>query len=122
MSKGKGMRGGGAPMPRMNPGAAQDLLQSFQQKMEEAQEALGNETVEVSVGGGAVSVVINGKQEIQAVKISADAMSAGDVEMLQDLIVAAMNEAITKSQELAAKRMGAVTGGMGLGNLGGLMG
>lgn len=122
MSKGKGMRGGGAPMPRMGGAGAQDLLASFQQKMAEAQETLATETLEVSVGGGAVTVVITGKQQLQAVKISPDAMSAGDVEMLQDLIVAAVNEAIDKSQELAAQRMSAITGGMGLGNLGGLLG
>jgi DNA-binding YbaB/EbfC family protein len=120
MSKGKGLRGG-APMPRMNP-AGQDLLQSFQQKMAEAQETLANETVEVSVGGGAVTVVMSGKQQVQSVKISPDAVSAGDIEMLQDLIVAAVNEAVEKSQQLAASRMGAITGGMGLGNLGGLLG
>ncbi|MBI5653541.1 MAG: YbaB/EbfC family nucleoid-associated protein [Chloroflexi bacterium] len=109
-------------MPRMNSGAAQDILQSFQQKMAETQESLATENVQVTVGGGAVLVVINGKQQIQSVKISADAMSAGDVEMLQDLIVAAMNEAIDKSQQLAATKMSSVTGGLGLGNLGGLLG
>jgi DNA-binding YbaB/EbfC family protein len=121
MSKRSAPRPGGG-MPRMNPGAAQNILQSFQQQMTEAQESLANENVEVTVGGGVVSVVINGKQQVQAVKISADAMSAGDVEMLQDLIVAAMNEAIDKSQQLASNKMSSVTGGLGLGNLSGLLG
>ena len=82
--------------PRMNPGNPQNLLQSFQQKMQETQDALANEVLEVSAGGGAVTVVITGQQKLQAIKISPDAMSAGDVEMLQDLIVAAVNEAIEK--------------------------
>jgi hypothetical protein len=112
MSKGKGMRG--APMPRMRPANAQGALQALQQKMTEAQDALANETIQVSVGGGAVTVTVSGQQKVQAVKISQDAMMAGDVEMLQDLIVAAVNEAIDKSQELAAQRMSAITGGLGL--------
>jgi DNA-binding YbaB/EbfC family protein len=113
MSKRSAPRGG-APMPRMNPANAQGALQVLQQRMLETQEALANETVEVSVGGGAVMVVANGQQKIQSIKISADAVSAGDVEMLQDLVLAAVNEAIEKSQELAASKMGAVTGGLGL--------
>ncbi len=116
MSKGKGGRG--MPMPRMNPGNAQNMLQSFQQKMLEAQEALASDTVEASSGGGAVTVVMNGKQQVQSLKISPDALSAGDAEMLQDMIIAAVNEAVDKSQELAAQRMSAVTGGL---NLPGLM-
>jgi len=119
MSKGKGMRGG-MPMPRMSPQGAQDMLQSFQKQMEETQAALANETIEISVGGGAVSVVVTGQQKIQAVKISPDAVAAGDIEMLQDLIVAAVNEAIEKSQQLAASKVGSLTGG--LGGLAGLLG
>jgi DNA-binding YbaB/EbfC family protein len=105
------------PTPRMNPGNSQNLLQSFQQKMQETQDALANEVLEVSAGGGAVTVVITGQQKLQAIKISQDVMSAGDVEMLQDLIVAAVNEAIEKSQQLAAGRMGELTGGLGLPNI-----
>jgi DNA-binding YbaB/EbfC family protein len=107
----------GAQMPRGNPGNAQNLLQSFQQRMQETQDALANETLEVSAGGGAVTVVITGQQKLQAIKISPDALSAGDVDMLQDLIVAAVNEAIEKSQQLAAGRMGELTGGLGLPNI-----
>ncbi len=107
----------GAPMPRMNQGGAQNMLQALQEKMAETQQSLAAETLEVSVGGGAVIVTINGQQKIQAIKISPDAISAGDAEMLQDLIVAAVNEAIDKSQQLAADRMGALTGGLGLPNI-----
>lgn len=101
------------PMPRVNPGGgASNLLQSLQQKMIETQEALANETLEVTAGGGAVTVTITGQQKIQAIKISPDVINAGDVEMLQDLIIAAVNEAIEKSQQLAASRMGELTGGL----------
>jgi nucleoid-associated protein EbfC len=113
MSKRSAPRGG-ASMPRMNPGNPQNALQALQQKMLETQEALANETVEVSAGGGAVTVVMSGQQKIQSIKISPDVMSAGDVEMLQDLILAVVNEAMDKSQQLAAQKMSAVTGGLGL--------
>lgn len=99
--------------PRMNPaGGAGNLLQSLQQRMIETQEALANETLEVTAGGGAITVTITGQQKIQAIKISPDVVSAGDIDMLQDLIVAAVNEAIEKSQQLAASRMGELTGGL----------
>lgn len=116
MSKGKGRGHSGAPMPRIasRPANPQSAFQALQQKMLETQESLANETVEVSVGGGAVTVVITGQQKVQSVKISPDAISAGDTEMLQDLILAAVNEAIDKSQQLAASRMGVLAGGLGL--------
>ena len=104
-------------MPRMSPGNPQNLLQSFQKQMQEAQDALANETLEVSAGGGAMTVVITGQQKLQAITISPDVLGAGDVEMLQDLIVAAVNEAIEKSQQLAASLMGDITGGLGLPNI-----
>ncbi len=113
MSK-RGVPRGGGGMPRMSPGSAQNALQALQQKMLETQEALANETVEVTVGGGAVTVVMTGQQKVQAIKISPDVLGAGDVEMLQDLVLAAVNEAIDKSQQLAASKMSAVTGGLGL--------
>jgi nucleoid-associated protein EbfC len=113
MSKHSAPRGG-APMPRMNPGNAQNALQALQQKMMEAQEALASEMVEVSAGGGAITIVMTGQQKVQSIKISPDVMGAGDVEMLQDLIVVAINEAMEKSQQLAAQKMSGVTGGLGL--------
>ncbi|MGE5265527.1 MAG: YbaB/EbfC family nucleoid-associated protein [Acidobacteriota bacterium] len=113
MSK-RGAPRGGSPGPRMNPANAQNALQALQQKMLETQEALANETVEVTAGGGAITIVMTGQQKLQSIKISPDVMSAGDVEMLQDLIVAAVNEAMDKSQQLASQKMSAVTGGLGL--------
>ncbi len=102
----------GAPAPRMNAGGSQNLLQSLQQRMIEAQESLANEAIEVTAGGGAVTITITGQQKIQSIKISPEVLGANDVEMLQDLIVVAMNEAIEKSQQLAASRMGELTGGL----------
>jgi len=107
----------GPPVPRATPSNPQNLLQSFQQRMQETQDALSNETLEVSAGGGAVTVVITGQQKLQAIRISPEVLSAGDVEMLQDLILAGVNEAIEKSQQLAASRMGELTGDLGLPNL-----
>jgi nucleoid-associated protein EbfC len=114
MSKGKGAFRKPTPISRPNQANAQNAYQALQQKMLQAQDALANENVEVSVGGGAVTVVISGQQKLQSIKISPDAISAGDAEMLQDMIVAAVNEAIDRSQELASQRMGAITGGLGL--------
>ena len=102
------------PTSRMNPAAAQNALQQIQQKMLETQSMLANETVEISAGGGAIKVTVTGQQKIQAIEISQDVLSSGDKEMLQDLLVAAMNQAIEKSQELASARLSAITGGLGL--------
>jgi len=86
--------------------------QQLQAKMEKAQQELEKETLEVSSGGGAVTVVITGHQQIRSVKIAPEA--AGDVEMLQDLVLTAMNEAVKKSQEMAASRINALTAGMNI--------
>ena len=87
-------------------------LQKLQEEMVKTQEALGDETVTVTAGGGAVTVVISGHQKIQSITIDPEVMNSDDVEMLQDLITAAVNEAIDKSQQLAADRLGALTGGL----------
>lgn len=80
--------------------------QQLQAKMEQVQKELETETVEASSGGGAVTVVMTGHQMLRSVKIQPEA--AGDVEMLQDLVLAAMNEALKKSQELAQQRMSTI--------------
>jgi len=90
------------------------MLRQLQSQMEKIQTELGDETVEVSVGGGAVTAVMTGQQQMRSVTISPDAVDPEDVETLEDLIVAVVNEAIEQSQQLAAKRLGALTGGMGL--------
>ncbi len=84
----------------------------FQEKMEKIQQELEKETVEASSGGGAVTVVMTGQQQVQSVKISPEA--ADDTEMLEDLVLTAMNEAIKNSKELAASRLGALTGGLNI--------
>ena len=84
--------------------------QQLQAKMEQIQKDLEKETVEATSGGGAVTVVISGHQVVQSVKIEPEA--AEDTEMLQDLVLTAMNEALRKSQELAQQRLGELTGGL----------
>lgn len=83
----------------------------LQAKLAKAQEELGNAQVEASAGGGAVTVVIDGHQKVQSVKISSEAVDLQDIGLLEDLVLAAVNEAIQKSQELAQDRLGELTGG-----------
>jgi len=86
--------------------------QKLQAKLAKAQEELSDLTVEGSSGGGAVKVVMNGQQKIQSVEISPEVVNPEDVEMLQDLVLTAFSEALTKSQEAAAKHLGGLTGGL----------
>ena len=87
-------------------------VQQMQDRMQKVQKELESETVEASAGGGAVTVVATGAQKLVSVRIDPDA--AGDPEMLQDLVVAAVNEAMEKSKELAATKMQSVASGLGL--------
>lgn len=89
-------------------------LQQMQAKMTKIQEELGEKTVTGTAGGGMVEVTVNGHQKVLDVKIKPEVVDPDDVEMLQDLVLAACNEALEKARELAAKEMGAVTAGMGL--------
>jgi DNA-binding YbaB/EbfC family protein len=89
-------------------------LQKLQEEMVQTQEALGDETVTVTAGGGAITVVISGHQKIQSITIEPEVVDPDDVEMLQDLVMAAVNEAIDKSQQLATDRLGALTGGLSI--------
>ena len=86
--------------------------QKLQAKLAKAQEELGNITVEASSGGGAVKVTVNGHQKIQSVKISPEVVNPEDIELLEDLVLAAISEAIAKSQEAAAEHLGGLTGGL----------
>jgi len=88
--------------------------QKLQAKLAKAQEELGNLTVEASSGGGAVTVVMNGQQKIQSVKISPEVVNPEDVELLEDLVLTAVSEAHVKAQELAAKQLGGLTGGLNI--------
>ena len=96
----------------MNQRMLMQQAQKLQQQLMKAQEELATLMVEASSGGGAVTVVMNGKQEIQSVKISKEVVNPDDVEMLQDMVLTAVKEATAKSQEAASKKMGGLTGGL----------
>ncbi len=86
--------------------------QELQAKLMKAQDDLANAMVEATSGGGAVKVVVTGQQEIKSIKISPEVVDPKDVELLEDMILAALNEAMEKSKALAAKQLGALTGGL----------
>jgi DNA-binding YbaB/EbfC family protein len=88
-------------------------VQQMQAEMMKAQEQLKHEVVEASAGGGTVTVKVTGDLEIQEIKIDPQALDPDDVELLQDMVLAATNEALRSAQELAATRMGGLTGGLG---------
>jgi len=95
-------------------------VQEMQRKMAEAQEQLANETVEASAGGGTVTVVISGSLEVRDVRIDPAAVDPDDVEMLQDMVIAATNEALRAAQDLAQQKLGGATAGIDLPNIPGL--
>jgi DNA-binding YbaB/EbfC family protein len=86
--------------------------QQLQAKMMRMQEEVGNRTVESSAGGGMVKVLANGRQQVLSVTIDPEVVDPDDVEMLQDLVVAAVNDAMGKAQEMMAAEMGKLTGGL----------
>jgi len=98
----------------VNFGNMMKQAQKMQAKMAEIQEQLKSETLEASAGGGMVRVVITGDLQIRELVIDPAAIDPDDVEMLQDMVAAAVNEAIRSAQELAGRRMGEVTGGMNI--------
>ena len=87
-------------------------IQELQAKLVKAQEDLGNTNVEVTAGGGAIKIIINGHQQFQSITISPEVVNPDDVDFLQDIVLAACNEAVQKSQEMAAQNMSKLTGGM----------
>lgn len=107
-------RGG---FPGMGGGNMNNLLkqaQKFQQQMEKMQEGLDKKEFEASAGGGVVKVVANGKKAITKVTIDPEAVDPDDVEMLEDMIVSACNEALSKAEEQSASQMKKLTGGMNI--------
>jgi len=88
--------------------------QQLQAKLAKAQEELGNMTVEATSGGGAVKVLMDGHQKVHSVEISSEVIAAGDVELLQDLVMTAVNEAVAKSQDLVNKHLSSLTGGLNI--------
>jgi len=97
-------------MPNM--GNMLKKAQELQEKMAKLQEELGEKTVEASSGGGMVSVVANGKQEIVSIKIDPEVVDANDVEMLEDLVLAAINDALYQAKQLVSEEMSQLTGGV----------
>ena len=106
-------KAGGGKSSSMNPKNMLSQMQAMQQQMVEAQEALANETVTVTAGGGAITIVITGHQRGQSMTIDPELLNPEDVDMLQDLLVASVNAAIEQSQALSAQRMEGITGGLG---------
>ena len=88
--------------------------QQLQQRMAKLEQELESETVEASAGGGMITVVVTGKLAVQSVTINPEVVSPEDVDMLEDLVLAAVNEGLSKAQELAAQKMGAITGGLNI--------
>lgn len=114
MGKGRGGNmgfGGGMNMKQIQQ--LQMKAMKMQKEMEEAQASLDEETVTASAGGGVVEVTVSGKKEVTAVKIDKEAVDPEDVEMLEDLVMAAVNEALRKMEELSQERMSKITGGIG---------
>ncbi len=89
-------------------------LQEMQQKMARIQEDLGQKTVEGTAGGGAVTAVVSGHQKVVSIRLQPDAVDPADVDLLQDLILAAVNEGLDRSRELASGELGQLTAGLGL--------
>jgi DNA-binding YbaB/EbfC family protein len=97
----------------MNPNMIRQA-QQLQAKLVKAQEELADMTTEATAGGGAIKIVIDGKQQVRSITIDPDVVSSGDIEMLQDMMVAAMNEAVSKSQDMATNHLGKLTGGLNI--------
>jgi DNA-binding YbaB/EbfC family protein len=106
-------------MPNM--GQLMKQAQQIQTKMAKLQEELGDRTVEASSGGGMVMVVANGRQEILSIKIEQEVIDPDDAEMLQDLIMAAVNDALTRAKDMVNEEMGKLTKGMNIPGMPGLL-
>lgn len=100
-------------MARQNVNKMMAQVQKMQQEMQRAQEEIAKETVTASAGGGAVRATMTGNLELKSIEIDPEVLDPEDVEMLQDMVLAAVNEAINSAQEVANKKLGGVTGGLG---------
>ena len=116
----KGYRGA-SPMGGTNMANMMKQAQRMQQQMLQMQQDLEEKEYQATAGGGVVTAVLTGKKQLKSVTIDPEAVDPEDVEMLQDLVVAAVNEALRKAEEDANASMGKLTGGMNLGGLGGLL-
>lgn len=113
---GKGMRAGKKPSAGGGGNMQKQIqqMQMMQRKMEEMQAELETKEVEATAGGGAVSITVNGKKEIVKVEIKPEVVDPDDVEMLQDLIMVAANEALRQIEEMSQSEMGKLTGGLSI--------
>lgn len=121
--KGKGFNfggGGGGGLPGGLKGGLANQLQAMQQQMAEAQEALADKTVEITSGGGAIKIVMTGHKKVESLTIDPEVLDPDDVDILQDMLIAAFNEAIEATDNLASDEMSSITGG--LDNIPGLSG
>ena len=98
----------------MNPKQLQEMMEKAQDMQRQMQEKMKQVVAEASAGGGAVSAKVNGQKEVLSVKISPELMQSGDLEMLQDMVVAAVNSAGRKAEEAMQSQLGGMLGGMGL--------
>ncbi len=110
MARRGGFPGGGMPG---NMGNLMKQAQKMQRQMEEAQKELEEKEVTATAGGGAVEVTVSGRKEITKVKLSEEVVDPDDIEMLEDLIMAATNEALRQMEEMAQSSMAKITGGLG---------
>ncbi len=125
MAKGRGGKPGGMPGGSPNVNQMMKQMQKMQAEMEAAQQALEQASVEGSAGGGKVKATVTGSGELTAISISPDVVDPDDVEMLEDLVLAAVTDGLRRAHELQGESMGSVTGGLdlgALGDLGGLLG
>ncbi len=113
----KGGYRGGMPMGGMNQMQMMKQAQKMQQEMLRMQEEMEHKTYEASAGGGAVTAVVSGHHELKSISILPDAVDPDDVEMLQDMILAAVNEAMRKASEDQSASVSRLTGGLNLGGL-----
>lgn len=110
-------RSGRSKKGGMNPNDLMAQFQTMQEQMAAQQQALEDETVTVTAGGGMISIVITGHQRVQSIEIDPEVIDPDDVELLQDMLVAGVNAAIEQSQALAAQKMEGITGGLDINNL-----
>ncbi len=113
MGKYKGFAGAGMNQ-KQNMNSVIKQAQKMQEEMEKIQQQTEEEKIDAASGGGAVKVVMNGKKELVSIKIDPDAVDPDDVETLEDLIIAAVNEAVKKADDMMSDRMGAITGGLNI--------
>lgn len=107
---------GGRGVPGMSGGMGglMSQVQKLQEEMAKTQEALGQEEITVTAGGGAITLVVTGHNEFKSVALKPEVVNPEDIEMLQDLLVAAINDALAQVKQMEEERMGALTGGLGL--------